>query len=119
MKKLQKAFETSVNICFVSDEKYAKPLCTSLYSLLYNRDKTRNYDILILQDDIPGEAQEQIYALGKDEPGVSIRFINMRERKSFFRKRQMRITQQLSITACICLMRCSQIMKKCCILIAT
>ena len=40
MKKLQKAFETSVNICFVSDEKYAKPLCTSLYSLLYNRDKT-------------------------------------------------------------------------------
>ena len=75
MKKLQKAFETSVNICFVSDEKYAKPLCTSLYSLLYNRDKTRNYDILILQDDIPGEAQEQIHALGKDEPGVSIRFI--------------------------------------------
>ena len=55
MKKLQKAFETSVNICFVSDEKYAKPLCTSLYSLLYNRDKTRNYDILILQDDIPGD----------------------------------------------------------------
>lgn len=84
MKKLQKAFETSVNICFVSDEKYAKPLCTSLYSLLYNRDKTRNYDILILQDDIPGEAQEQIHALGKDEPGVSIRFINMRERKKFF-----------------------------------
>ncbi len=52
--------------------------------LLYNRDKTRNYDILILQDDIPGEAQEQIHALGKDEPGVSIRFINMREKKKVF-----------------------------------
>ena len=119
MKKLQKAFETSVNICFVSDEKYAKPLCTSLYSLLYNRDRTRNYDILILQDDIPGEAQEQIHALGKDEPGVSIRFINMRERKKFFPETANAYTQQLSITACICLMRCSQIMKKYCILIAT
>ena len=39
--KFPKAFETSVNICFVSDEKYAEPLCTALYSLLWNRDKTR------------------------------------------------------------------------------
>ena len=47
--KFPKAFETSVNICFVSDEKYAEPLCTALYSLLWNRDKTRLYDILILK----------------------------------------------------------------------
>ena len=65
MKKLQKAFETSVNICFVSDEKYAKPLCTSLYSLLYNRDKTRNYDILILQDDIPARHKNKFMHWGK------------------------------------------------------
>lgn len=103
MKKLQKAFETSVNICFVSDEKYAKPLCTSLYSLLYNRDKTRNYDILILQDDIPGEAQEQIHALEKTSR-ESHRFNNMRERKKFFPGNgKCVITQQLFITACICL----------------
>lgn len=67
MKKLQKAFETSVNICFVSDEKYAKPLCTSLYSLLYNRDKTRNYDILILQDDIPAAGLKFGRFVGRDE----------------------------------------------------
>lgn len=58
--KFPKAFETSVNICFVSDERYADPLCTSLYSLLWNRDKTRFYDILILQDDISEKAAEQI-----------------------------------------------------------
>lgn len=82
--KLQKAFETSVNICFVSDEKYVKPLCTSLYSLMCNRDKARQYDILILHDDISEEAGEQIRSIGKEEVGVSIRLLNMAEIRQFF-----------------------------------
>ena len=69
--KFPKAFETSVNICFVSDEKYAEPLCTALYSLLWNRDKTRLYDILILQDDISEKATEEIRSLADGEAGAS------------------------------------------------
>ena len=84
--KFPKAFETSVNICFVSDEKYAEPLCTALYSLLWNRDKTRLYDILILQDDISEKATEEIRSLADGEAGVSIRLVDMADVRQFFPK---------------------------------
>lgn len=98
---------------FVSDEKYAEPLCTALYSLLWNRDKTRLYDILILQDDISEKATEEIRSLADGEAGVSIRLVDMADVRQFFRKQQMHIIQRRSIIDCICLTKCFQIMTKC------
>ena len=64
---LQTAFGTPVNICFVSDEGYAEPLRTALYSLLCNRDKMRLYDILILYENFSDEAKQRTLRLAEGE----------------------------------------------------
>lgn len=83
---LQTAFGTPVNICFVSDEGYAEPLRTALYSLLCNRDKMRLYDILILYENFSEEVKARILRLAEDEHGVRIRFIDIAPVHDYFPK---------------------------------
>ena len=83
---LQTAFGTPVNICFVSDEGYAEPLRTALYSLLCNRDKMRLYDILILYENFSDEAKQRTLRLAEGEQGVRIRFIDIAPVRGHFPK---------------------------------
>ena len=45
--QIRPAYEPVV-ICFAGNDGYAIPMCTAIYSLLKNRNRTRCYDILIL-----------------------------------------------------------------------
>ena len=63
-----------VNICFACNDKYAEPLCTMLYSLLKNSDRTRSYDILIMQSNISEENKRRLMRFAGEN--VSVRLID-------------------------------------------
>ncbi len=49
--RIRPAYEPVV-ICFAGNDGYAVPMCTAIYSMLVNRERTRCYDILILYTEL-------------------------------------------------------------------
>ncbi|OKZ67130.1 MAG: hypothetical protein BHV88_15310 [Clostridiales bacterium 41_12_two_minus] len=66
-----------VVICFAGNDGYAIPMCTAIYSLLKNRNRTRCYDILILYTEISTENQKRLLALAEQNEQVTIRLISV------------------------------------------
>lgn len=69
--------EDSVNLCMACNDKYAPYCALTIYSFLKNSDKSKKYDILIMETDISPYNKERICGLSKGREQVSIRFIDM------------------------------------------
>lgn len=66
-----------VTLCYASDENYAPHMTVSIYSLMCNADKSRQYEIIILHSELSEQSKEKLLRLGKKFPNFSVRFVDM------------------------------------------
>lgn len=78
--KIRPAYEPVV-ICFAGNDGYAVPMCTAIYSMLVNRDRTRCYDILILYTELSEENKTKLLNLATGEDFVTIRLVSVSQWK--------------------------------------
>lgn len=69
----------TVNICFACSNDYVEHLATAIYSLVYNANKFRTYDILILHSNITTDSMNVVMRIVEKYPNFSIRFIDVSE----------------------------------------
>ena len=50
----------SVTLCYASDENYAPHMTVSIYSLMCNADKSRQYEIIILHSELSEQSREKL-----------------------------------------------------------
>lgn len=76
-KRIKRIFPESVNIAYACSEQFA-PFCgVSVFSLIANSDKCKNYDILIMHAGNLSELNKKhLCALAAGKPNISIRIIN-------------------------------------------
>lgn len=70
--RIRPAYEPVV-ICFAGNDGYAVPMCTAIYSMLVNRERTRYYDILILYTELSEKNKTKLLNLATREDFVTIR----------------------------------------------
>lgn len=70
--RIRPAYEPMV-ICFAGNDGYAVPMCTAIYSMLVNRERTRCYDILILYTELSEKNKTKLLNLATREDFVTIR----------------------------------------------
>ncbi len=69
--------KNSVNLVFSTDKNYISYLAVTLQSIVENSSSKRNYDIIILCNDICEYQKRLILAIAVNRPNISIRFFNM------------------------------------------
>ncbi|MBR2525330.1 glycosyltransferase family 8 protein [bacterium] len=75
--ELEAKFSQKIAICFACDDKYVPYFSVALASLQANSDNNKNYDIIILSEDISEENKTNI--LSCEKTNFKIRFFNMKE----------------------------------------
>lgn len=68
-----------INIVYCSNEKYAKYLCVTLYSLIEHTNSENNYNITILETDISDELKKDILSLKNGKDYININFVNVKQ----------------------------------------
>ena len=76
MNPILPAYRT-VNICYATNDAYAKYMMISLYSLMCNSSATRYYDVIVLSHDISNVYYEQAAKLMEHFPNFKVRFVDM------------------------------------------
>ena len=66
--------ENNIPVVFSADESYVPYLATAIQSLVSNADCKRNYDIVILQNNISKESQKNIKTHFEKNKNISVRF---------------------------------------------
>ncbi|MBP1560988.1 MAG: glycosyltransferase family 8 protein [Oscillospiraceae bacterium] len=64
-------------ICYASDENYAPHMTVSIYSLMCNADKSRQYEIIILHSELSEQSREKLLRLGEKFLNFTVRFEDM------------------------------------------
>ncbi len=67
-----------INVVYGCNNKYAKYLCVSIYSLIEHSNKDNDYNVIILETDISQELKDDILSLEKDN--VKINFISVADK---------------------------------------
>lgn len=68
--------ENQTAICMAANENYAPYCAVTIYSLIKYRDKSKQYDIIIMNRDIREDTKEYITKLEEGNDGVRIRFFD-------------------------------------------
>ena len=69
----------TVTLCYASNENYAPHMAVSIYSLMFNADRSRQYEIIILHNNISEQSKENIRRIAEKFPNLSVRFTDMAE----------------------------------------
>ena len=68
---------TPIAVCYASDENYAPYMTVSIYSLMCNADKSRQYEIIILHRELSEQSKDKLLRLAEKFPNFTVRFADM------------------------------------------
>lgn len=92
--EIQPVYSNAVSIVTSANNRFAPYLDVFLRSLILHSSSKRNYDILVLYDDITKQNQEIIQRAAKNYPNVTIRFAQV---SRYFDGNELFIDQHLSV----------------------
>ena len=92
--KLEPVFAESVPIVLSANDRFAPYLDVMIESVVANASDVRNYDIIVLYNDISEKNQNLILMAAQDKKNISIRFIRVCE---YFDSSKLFVDQHLSV----------------------
>lgn len=92
--KLEPVSEDAVPVILSANDKFAPYLDVMICSVIANASPTRQYDIIVLYNDISDRSQSLIQMAAKDKNNISIRFIKVCE---YFDADKLFVDQHLSV----------------------
>ena len=66
-----------IAVCYASDENYAPYMTVSIYSLMCNADKSRQYEIIILHRELSEQSKDKLLRIAEKFPNFTVRFADM------------------------------------------
>lgn len=95
MPEIAKAFDgESVNVVFSSSEYFAPYCAAAARSVIRNADPHRNYDILVLEQEMSEKNKKRLKSLADGKENICLRTVNVRR---WFSKYALRVREHFSV----------------------
>ena len=91
---LEPVYKESVPIVLSANDRFSPYLDSMIRSVIFNASEKRNYDIIILYNDISERNQRIIQSAANEKKNISIRFVRVCE---YFDARKLFVDQHLSV----------------------